>query len=183
MEVKITKLTDWDLVRSLARTTVGKADVTGEVSEKFKHDMLNSEHSPIRALMFRIDLIGIPYWVSVHLVRHKFGVEHFVSTQRTDRTGVDRTEKTQDAPVNHTMILNAQELLFISRRRLCGKASEETRRVWQKVKVEMEKVDKAVGLNMIPMCLYRNGCFESESCGLFCKMHYLAIKDIEKNGI
>lgn len=32
-------------------------------------------------------------WVSVHFARHHIGWEKFISTQRTDRTNVNRKEK------------------------------------------------------------------------------------------
>lgn len=165
-DVIITPLTDWNLVLNLARATVSKGNTDKEPSAKFKDEMLRSEHSPLRALMFRIDLIGVPYWVSVHFVRHKVGVEHFVSTQRSDRTGEYRDGKRQDAPVNHTMIINAQELLVISRRRLCGKASKETREWWLRVIMKLRSVDSFVAGHCVPMCCYRGGvCPEAESCG------------------
>lgn len=165
MKVRITKLTDWNLVVNLARRTVNKYEIDGEPSQAFKSSILMSEHSPIRALMFKIDLIDIPYWVSVHLVRHKHGVEHYVTTQRSDRTGVDRAGKTQDALVSHTMIINAQAIINISRKRLCGKASSETRELWNLVKQEMESADVDVARFMRPECKYRGGvCPEPESC-------------------
>lgn len=53
--------------------------------------MLLAEHSPIRKLIISWKWYDLLSWVSVHLVRHKFGVDHWVRTQRTDRTGIDRT--------------------------------------------------------------------------------------------
>ena len=100
---------------------------TKEPSSKWKKTILLAEHSPIRKLVFSWKWINLPYWVSVHFVRHKFGIEHFVSTQRTDRTGTDRTGARQDAPVEHECFANAQAVMFISRRRLCSQASPETR--------------------------------------------------------
>ena len=165
MEVKIERLTDWKLVMNLARQTVNKKQLDKEPSDTFKNQILYSEHSPIRALMFKIDLIDIPYWVSVHLARHKHGVEHFITTQRSDRTGEDRNNKPQSATVTHTMIINAQAIINISRKRLCGKASMETRDVWRRVKFEMKKIDPILHGYMVPDCTYRGDmCCESEPC-------------------
>lgn len=167
MRVAITKLTSWREVLNDARATINKDGIDKEPSESFKRAILDSEHSPCRSLMYRIELIDIPYWVSVHLVRHKIGVEHYVTTQRTDRTGSDRTKKTQDAPVNHTMILNAQAIMTISRRRLCGMASPETQKVWQRVKDVMTVIDPILASYMQPMCIYRGGiCHEPNGCGM-----------------
>ena len=106
---------EWGEVKAAARSTIGK-DGNGEYpSDDWKKSILLAEHSPIRKIRVRWKWVDLPYWVSVHLVRHKFGIEHWVSTQRTDRTGIDRTEKTQDAPVSHECEAYAQSLINISR--------------------------------------------------------------------
>ena len=115
--------------------------------------------------MFTIRLVDIPYWVSVHLVRHKIGVEHFVSTQRTDRTGIDRSELPQSAPVSHTMVINAQALINISRKRLCNQASSDTREVWRMVIDEVGKHEPELANLCVPECVYRGFCPEMKSCG------------------
>lgn len=118
--------------------------------------------------MYRITLRYVPYCVSVHLVRHKFGVEHFVSTQRPDRTGseVPRDALPQTAPVTHAMFINAAELLEISRKRLCAKAAEETRKAWEQVRDVMMGVDREMALAMVPECGSRGWrCPELQPCG------------------
>lgn len=155
----------WRDVADAARTTVGKEAGNGEPSFKWKRTMLLAQHSPIRKLQFNWKWEDLPYWVSVHIVRHKFGIEHWVSTQRTDRTGEDRTEKRQDAPVTHECLANAESLIFIARRRLCSCAAPETRQAVQALKDEIAKVDPAVASCMIPECVYRGFCPEFKSCG------------------
>ena len=91
----------WRDVADAARTTIGMDAGSGKVSSEWKTKMLKAEHSPIRKMSVSFTWVNIPSWVSVHFVRHKFGIEHFVSTQRSDRTGVDRNKKPQDSPVNH----------------------------------------------------------------------------------
>ena len=108
---------------------------------------------------------GIKSWVSVHFVRHKHGIEHWVTTQRSDRTGVDRDNSTQDAPVSHECEANAQALIFISRRRLCNQASAETRKAWREVVAEVENVDPVLASVLVPECIYRGFCPEFKSCG------------------
>lgn len=110
----------WATVRDMARNTVNKDGLGegAEVSQRFRRAMLVAEHSPIRTLRFNF-LLTIKSWISVHFVRHKIGVEHFVTTQRDDRTGVSRDDKPQAALVNHCMDANAQALIAISRKRLC----------------------------------------------------------------
>lgn len=174
--VKFLKVSgDWRSVADAARTTIRKDEGTGEPSSKWKKRILLAEHSPIRKLCFNWKWIDLPYWVSVHFVRHKYGIEHFVSTQRTDRTGEDRTAKTQDAPVMHECFANAQAVMFISRRRLCSQASPETRAAWQLVVDEIAKVEPEIASCCVPECVYRGFCPEFKSCGFvdtprFCEM-------------
>lgn len=155
----------WATVRDMARNTVNKEGLgeDAEVSRKFRRAMLIAEHSPIRALQFNF-LLHIKYWISVHLVRHKIGVEHFVATQRDDRTGLSRDEKPQSAQVAHAMIANAQALITISRKRLCFLAHAETRREWMRVKQAVATLDQDVADAMVPECIYRGFCPETQKC-------------------
>lgn len=164
IEIKVTPLTGWSLVRDMALNTVWKNGLGKEPSDEWKRSILESEHSPIRCLMFRVDMIGIPSFVSVHFVRHKFGVEHFVSSNRIDRNG-GRDDITRWSPVNHSMVVNAQELMFMSRRRLCMKASKETRWVMKAIVKELERVDGILAEYMVPSCVYLGRCPETAVCG------------------
>jgi len=155
----------WRNVADAARTTIRMPEGTKEPSPKWKKTILLAEHSPIRKLVFSWKWINLPYWVSVHFVRHKFGIEHFVSTQRTDRTGTDRTGARQDAPVEHECFANAQAVMFISRRRLCSQASPETRAAWRLVVDEIGKVEPELASACVPECVYRGFCPEFKSCG------------------
>ena len=155
----------WRDVADAARTTIRKEGGTGEPSPRWKKRILLAEHSPVRKLCFNWKWADLPYWVSVHFVRHKFGIEHFVSTQRTDRTGEDRAAKTQDAPVVHECFANAQAVMFISRRRLCSQASPETRAAWRLVVDEIAKVQPEVASCCVPECVYRGFCPEFKPCG------------------
>lgn len=160
-------LGSWRDVADAARTTIRLDAGTKEPSARWKKRILLAEHSPIRKLNFSWKWLDLPYWVSVHFVRHKFGIEHFVSTQRSDRTGEDRTAKTQDAPVMHECIANAQAVIFISRRRLCGQASPETRAAWRQVVDAIAEKEPEVAACCVPECVYRGFCPEFKPCG-FC---------------
>ena len=155
---------DWTRCKALALNTVGINYSNSKPREDWKHKILKAGHSPIRTLMFTIRM-EVPYWVSVHFVRHKYGIEHFVSTQRTDRTGTDRTGARQDAPVEHECFANAQAVMFISRRRLCSQASPETRAAWRLVVDEIGKTEPEVASACVPECVYRGFCPEFKSCG------------------
>ena len=155
----------WRDVADRARTTIGKDAGEGEPSSEWKRRMLLCEHSPIRVISLTIRLRDLLSWVSVHFVRHKYGVEHFVSTQRTDRTGVDRNELSQSELVRHEMQLNAQAAINISRKRLCNCASKETRTSWQAVIIELEEQEPELAAVCVPDCIYRGHCYEYKSCG------------------
>ena len=88
-----------------------------------------------------------------------------MSTQRSDRTGVNRDNSPQDTPVQHECEANAQALIFISRRRLCSQASPETRAAWREVKERIAQVDPVLSSVMVPECIYRGFCPEFHSCG------------------
>ena len=93
-------------------------------------------------------------------------IENFVTTQRTDRTGVSRDELEQGSLVNHECDANAQALINISRKRLCHCASPETRKAWQLVKDEVGKLEPELSKCMVKECVYRNGlCPEMFPCG------------------
>jgi hypothetical protein len=159
---------DWQWVKLLALNTVGqKYLMDKEMSLTLKKKYLKSEHSPIRYLHFVIRM-EIPYYISVHFRTHKFGVEHFVQSQRNDRQdNYDRTKAPQDSPVSHMMYINAQELMFMARRRLCMQADPATRAVMEEIKrLVEENCPEFVG-TLEPMCSYRGGrCTEFTPCGL-----------------
>lgn len=60
---------------------------------------------------------------------------------------------------------NAQALINISRKRLCNKASKETREAWEKAKEAVGKVDPVMADKMVRNCVYRGFCPELECCG------------------
>lgn len=166
MHIENFKHTDnWQEVKDATMNTIGKS--TGSYPDSdWKRRLLFCEHSPVRKIRFSWRWVDLKYWVSVHLVRHWLGIVHFVKTQRTDRTGIDRNELPQGSLVTHEADANAQACINISRRRLCNCASPETREAWKAVKEEISKVEPEVGASMVRECVYRNGlCPEMFSCG------------------
>lgn len=121
MQIKAEKLTDVSLLRKACGFTIGKK------SNAALSSMYEAEHSPIRTQMFWVEMYDIPSFVSTHLVRHKVGVEHFVTSNREDRGGNGNADRM--TPVNHAMFINAQSLITMSHKRLCGKAHALTRAV------------------------------------------------------
>ena len=155
----------WDDVKAAARTTISKEGTGKTPSDSWKKTILLCEHSPIRKIRFSWKWVNLKSWVSVHFVRHWVGILHWVSTQRTDRTGINRDESPQNAPVTHECEANAQALINISRRRLCSQAAPETREAWQEVRQEVAKCDPILASVMVPECIYRGFCPEFKSCG------------------
>lgn len=168
MKVELLKFpSEQDLkwVKTCTLNTVGKKlKSDSQVSSEWVEKLVKAEHSPIRELWFGIKM-EIPYWVSVHFVRHHIGINHYVSTQRTDRTGVNRNEKPQGELVSHIMSVNAQELVFMAHKRLCKQASQETREVMQEIVKKVVQVAPYMKSVLVPLCVYRNGkCEEMFPC-------------------
>ena len=169
MKVRYIKIFGWSDALDAARMTVGKKLLHKEPSDKFKNSILTSEHSPIREARYIIVIDDVPMWVTTHIVRHHEGIEKFVRTQRTDRTGsnIPRNEHKQ-GELNSIMIdVNAQALINISKVRLCGMASKETKEYWKFVLNAISKVDPIVVKYCVPTCVYRGFCPERKSCGFY----------------
>lgn len=166
---RLEQVTSWKRVLNAARKTAGKKPLDKEPSSKWKRRILLAEHSPIRLLEFDFSWEEIRQWVTVHLVRHHIGCEKFVHSQREDRRELDvpRDELPQGALNDMDMTCNAQALINISKKRLCMKASPETREAWKQVKAEIEKVDPEMAGAMVPECIYRGFCPELQSCGWY----------------
>ena len=171
----------WRDVADAARTTIRKDSGTGEPSKKWKKTILLCQHSPIRKISVNWKWSNLPSWVSVHFVRHKFGIDHFVSTQRSDRTGIDRNASRQDTPVEHECIANVEEIMFISRRRLCNQASPETRNAWKLVLEELKKTEPEIVECCVPECVYRGFCPEFKCCGFVNTDQYKEMVDKYRN--
>ncbi len=160
----LTLRSTWREVADAARTTIGMEKGTQEPSQAWKKKLLLSEHSPIRQLIIKWKWKDLKYWVSVHFVRHKIGIEHFVSTQRSDRTGLDRDTLPQSAPVTHECIADAQAIINISRKRLCRKASPDTREAWNALLAAIQAQEPELYDVCVPECVYRGFCPELQSC-------------------
>lgn len=157
---------DWLIAKQLAYRTIGKT-TTKYPDDNWKTMIMAAEHSPIRSLLVKWEWVNLPYWVSVHFVRHKIGIEHYVRSQRNDRQSeYDRNKAPQDALVTHSCVANLQEIINISKVRLCKQASYETRYAWVVFLGELIPHIPQVQDFCQPTCIYRNGiCPEPRSCG------------------
>lgn len=153
----------WRHVADAARTTVGMDKGTGEPRSWWKKNMLLAEHSPVRKMGIEWKWEGIKRAVSDHFVRHKIGIEHFVSTGRPDRTGEERGSMLD--PTNHEADADFQAIINISRKRLCTQAELETKVAWLEFLGELEELEPELHSVCVPECIYRGFCPELKCCG------------------
>lgn len=158
MQVIVTKLTSINLMQKACSYTIN-AESNMSLDKIYK-----CEHSPLRTQLFTVEMLDIPTFVSVHFVRHKHGVEHFVKSNREDRQGYTG-DSGRKHPVNHMMLCNAQSLINMSRKRLCHKASKDTTDIMYMIREEVLRADPDLYNYMVPECVYRKGCHELKSCG------------------
>lgn len=161
MEVRASFISGWANALSAARFTVGKDTKENmEPSEKWKMDMCASEHSPLREVLYRIEIHNAPKRAIMHLVRHHEGMEKFVTTSRPDRNP-DAPQDTYDA----MFTINAQALINISKERLCLHCWCETLNVWKEILSAVEKIDPVIVRFCVRKCIYRGVCPEMDCCG------------------
>ena len=175
MLTKITKVNaDWTDVKNECRNTVNKEATEKEPRTAFEKKILISEHSPIRLIEIKWRWEGIKSWISVHFARHWLGWDKWISTQRNDRTGVDRDKSPQDTPVNYDGKGNAQALINVARFRLCNSAHPETRAYMEDLKESIHEFEPELSDVMQRNCIYRGGCPEFNPCPYwknFCEKH------------
>lgn len=168
---------DWTEIKNTCRTTVNKEYTENAPKDKFKEDLLISEHSPIRSMKIKWHWNAIKSWVATHFSRHHIGIEKWIGTQRSDRTNVNRDESPQGTEVMMSMEANPQSIINMGRVRLCYQASKETREYMEDLKYTIhEEVDEHIANVSVPNCVYRGGCseFPNTNCGFwdnFVKRH------------
>ena len=161
MKVQITKHYNEDLPNEFATATVD----AGRNVKASKRYWFWTGHSPIRMFKYFIKLKGLKTFISVHLVRHKIGVEHAVTSKRTDlRVNPDELV-TRDTPVVHVMDINAQSLMSMAEKRLCLKSHSETVGVMRRIKKEIAKVEPELAPFLVPHCVSHGSiCPEKQIC-------------------
>lgn len=167
MKTEILKIKgDWEEIVNDCRATVGKGELEKEPSVKFKKSILLAEHSPIRDMEIKFRWSDIKYWVAMHWKTHRW--ESRTNTQRNDRQdNYDRNKAPQDSPVTFTGEANLQNLIDTWRKRLCRMASPETRELAEDFKRTLRTIQPEVADVLVPNCVYRCGCPESNPCGYY----------------
>lgn len=194
MNIKVTKLTDVELLRRANSFTTGR-DSHMTLAKAYR-----AGHSPIRTQLFWVECTDIPLFVASQLVRSHVGVQFFQRSKRTDRGGEDfrnvcynlsqdfndafcmgdeedldkciETAKTlpqrfdRYAPTDLAFIINAEALINMAHKRLCAKASKETRDLMTKIALGVAIADPALAPHLVPQCVFRGGiCPEAKCCG------------------
>lgn len=155
---------DWIAAKRRAFVTAGK-DAKRPPSDEWKKKILFAKHSPIRRLLFAF-YIECPYWVSVHLCRHVHA-QAYVQSQRNDRQSeYDRNTAPQNEPVCMIWDMSAEELMNIANKRLCYKASPETRLIVQEMCRQVIELLPEFKDVLVPNCVACGGlCKEMQPCG------------------
>ena len=65
---------------------------------------------------------------------------------------VHRYEEPQGHPVSHIMWVNAQELMFMARKRLCGMASKNAQKIMRMIRDEVLKTNPEFEDVLVPNC-------------------------------
>lgn len=157
------------LMKRCVWVTMGKTGYPATMpTAELTHSLLEARHSPIRVLNYAWLIEGIPGNISTHLARHVHAVP-FVSSLRNDRQErMNGDEAPRNTPVDMIFYCNAEELMTLANKRLCGKASAQTQTV---VKLMCQKAEMATpelkGL-LVPACQYHGGvCHEIQPCGKY----------------
>jgi len=168
MDIQYKRLVGPEYIPEVLGITSGKTyrikDPSKEIWEKLVRSAHGVPHSPLRVVIYRFYLEDIPYWVSVHLVRHHIGVQFYVQSQRKNK---ERGLCNQNELVNIILDINANALLTLARARLCNNAAAETRTVVSNMKEVLsngDQYDQILSKNMQPSCKIYKQCFEPKSC-------------------
>lgn len=188
--VSIEQMCGWEWAKKGMLKTVGLRPKTPLPTREQKLMWLISEHAPIKNVVWWVDIDNLRQWVGVHLLRHPFILPQ-ISSQRSDKARNREEEiesvlkfikddivndpdfnkeewrdyRLQGSTNDHSFVINAQSFINISRKRLCSKASKETREVWNMVRDCMKEIDPEMASVMVPNCVYRGWCTETPCCG------------------
>ena len=157
--VDIKRLTNRDLVFTAAKTTSWN-----KVKARGLEPWYRCEHSPIRTQMFYISTRGIPHFAHTHFVRHTVWNQPFVRTGREDRG--KKGVQTRWSPNDMDLLVNAQTLINMARKRLCRSAHEVAQKIMGAIVDEMRVEDVDLSRCLVRECIYRNGfCPQFKPCG------------------
>lgn len=206
MEITIQKLTSVDLLRKAASMTTGKpSQITLKRAYALGHSLMRTQlfwvelrqiplsvashlvrhiHAQPYQLSKRIDRGGASFRDACEIVSSKirkaYGDGDFNKLWEAQDELKDFPKHfDRQQPTDLGLLLNAEEIINISRVRLCAKASAETRSVWRKVVDALRDCDPDLFRFCVPACIHQGFCRERPSCG-YCN-HPQAREDYLKN--
>lgn len=68
-------------------------------------------------------------------------------------------------PTDLACLINAEAIINMSHKRLCAKASAETREIWEKIVEEIRKCDRDLANYCVKPCVHCGFCREAKPCG------------------
>lgn len=156
---------DWMEVYRRALVTEGKTPKHAPTSEWIGR-MLEARHSPIRYARYCFLIKGIPSNTATHFCRHVHA-QPYVSSLRNDRQGaIDGDSAPRNTPVDMILDVNAEELMVMANKRLCGKAAANTREIMAAMAALAGEATPEIAQQLVPMCRYHGGvCHEMRPCG------------------
>ena len=158
MKIEVKKITGQDLLHEANSMT------TGRPSKMSLRQCYRAMHSNMRTQLFWIKMFDIKLSAASHFVRH-IHAQPFQRSKRPDRDP-NAQDLGRNTPTDLGLLVNAEEIVNISEKRLCFQASTETREIWQQVIAEVAKVDPHLAKHCVPQCMYRGGiCPEPKGCG------------------
>lgn len=151
---------DWELAKLCAITTQGYRKVVNQPDDAWKYGMLRARESPIRTLHFVVRFDTIPSFVATHLARHVHATP-FVQSKRDDLQ--DDVKVDRETPVLMVMEMNAEELMTVANKRLCGRAHDRTREAVRDMCREVIRLNPEFRPFLVPFCK-QYGCHERRPC-------------------
>lgn len=194
MEIQVTKLTDLDLLHKCAEYTTGheskmslaKAYASGHSINRSQIFFIECKSIPLFVASQLVrSHVGIQFFQRSK--RTDRGGEDFDKACQDIVDGIWKAYEKRNgsmmarhatqlinlplcfdrmAPTDLCFIANAEALINMAHKRLCNKASVETRLVMNQLKEEIRKADPDLWPHLVPQCAYRGGlCGEPKSCG------------------
>lgn len=212
MEIGITKLTDIGLLRKCAGYTTGKdCKMSLAAAYRHHHSLIRSQIFFIElrniplfvASQFVRSHVGVQFFQRSK--RTDRGGENFEDVCNAIADNMERCANDncdwsdicerdfqrvrnlpnrfdRKAPTDLAFIINAEAILNMAHKRLCTKASKETREIWQAVCGALKDVDPDLYKHLVPMCVFRGGiCGEPQCCGYNKTEAFKAKLDIYKS--
>lgn len=127
----------------------------------------------------RLDILA----ENVHESMTEEEVQSFVDALNEMETEVKSWPNKYDRnkPVNVGLLVNAEEIINISRQRLCSMAAKETRMIWQQALDLIEEIDPDLVKFCKRPCVLSGVCRESKPCGYMASNAYRFERETFKN--